>query len=139
MRLIEPDIGEVLDRMAILQLKLHVGMYKNVPTASWEEELRQLDKYLEKKMQNYQRTATSFSNDQFSSANSRLNIVNAKLWEAEDEIRKYRKSSDLTDAEKAEVCLIALRIADLNDVRAVLVNELNQMFGAAAEDKMYVE
>jgi hypothetical protein len=135
--LLEPEIGEVLDRMSILQLKLNVGMRKNVPTASWEEELRVLDNYLQRKIQGYQRTATSFSNDQFSNANARLGIVNAKLWEAEDRIRVYRKAGSLTDSEKMELGEFGLRIADLNDVRAQLVNELNQMFGVSANTKMY--
>src|ERR1700688_1113980 len=89
--LLEPNVGEVLDRQSILQLKIDMGMRKGVSTEAWEEETKQLNAYLTKKMQAWQRTATSFSVDDFGQYNAQLTLVNTKLWIAEDEIRAERR------------------------------------------------
>lgn len=142
MRLLDPDVGEIIDRESILQLKIDAGMKKGVSTQNWEEELRQLDMFMQKKIQDWQRTATGFSMDEFGRYNAELTIVNAKLWQAEDEIRALRKSGSCVDgrpvgAHAENVATLALHIADLNDVRAALVGKINRLFGVIAEEKIY--
>lgn len=137
-RLLEPDLGEVLDRLAILQLKLDHGMGRNVPTAAWEEEQRQLDDYLQKKIQAWQSVATGFAQEEFGKANAELVVVNGKLWAAEDEIRTYCKTEQLTDDECRDLATLAMRIADLNDVRCNLVQKINRLFGVETQEKIYV-
>jgi hypothetical protein len=140
MRLLEPDLGEVLDRIAILQLKIDAGMKRSISTQQWEEEQKQLDDYLQKKIQVFQRVATSFSMDTFSQYNGELLAVNAKLWISEDEIRKYRRYDEQEmQSKSADIAAIALRIADLNDIRADLVVKINRLFGVETREKLYVQ
>src|ERR1035437_9975247 len=137
MRMLEPDIGEVLDRMSILQLKIDAGMKRAAATEGWDEELRQLDVYLQKKITKWQAVATSSSTEDLGSLNARLCIVNQKLWDAEDAIRTYHKiAMSLTAAQTNEVVALALRIADLNDVRADLVRGINGLFGVTTREKL---
>lgn len=138
MRLLEPDLGEVADRLSILRLKIDAGMQKGVSTQGWEEEQKQLDAYLQRKIVDWQRLATSFSWDDFGKANAELAVVNLKLWQAEDEMRFYRdRSGQLTDPEMHAVAMLGLRIADLNDVRCRLVRDINVIFGAEGQEKIY--
>ena len=137
-RLLEPDLGEVADRLSILRLKIEAGMQKGVSTQGWEEEQQQLDAYLRKKILDWQRVATSFSWDDFGKANAELGVVNLKLWQAEDEMRKYRdRPGDLCIQEIRDVAMLGLHIADLNDVRCRLVRDINVIFGAEGQEKIY--
>lgn len=141
MRLLEPDIGEVLDRQSILQLKIEAAMQRMISTESWESELKELDNYLQRKMQAWQRTATSFSHDLFGKCTAELTHANARLWRLEDEIRTYIKKRDSggLNAEDFEAAAnVAMTIAEINDIRAALVVRINAMFGSQVEqEKIY--
>jgi hypothetical protein len=130
-------MGEVLDRLSILQLKIDAGMQRGIATGAWEAEQRELDSYLKKKIVGWQKRATAQGQADFGSMNGRLGLVNKKLWDAEDDIRRYRLPT-LTDEQVREVCQLALRIADLNDVRCELVRQINLFFGVETREKIYV-
>lgn len=140
MRLLDPDIGEIADRQSILQLKIDAGMKKNISTAAWEDELHQLDVFLAKKIQSWQRVATAGSTDDFSTLNAQLGQANARLWDCEDDIRalraKHEQSLDQHFVPIIAEC--ALRIIDLNDARCELVRGINAIFGVAQQEKIYV-
>jgi len=138
--LLDPDIGEILDRLSILELKIDAGMKRSVSTERWEEEKRQLDVYLQKKILTWQRTVTSANMERFGTLNTQLYAINARLWRAEDEIRIFvKRASDLTDTEKESVVLIAIRIASLNDARSEAIRGINRLFGVDTQEKIYVQ
>lgn len=141
MRLLEPEIGEVLDRQSILQLKIEAGMKHMVATEAWETELKELDNYLQRKMQAWQRTATSFAHDLFGKCVAELTQANARLWRLEDEIRSFIKMRDTNslDVNSLERCgATAMNIAEINDIRAGLVVRINAMFGSQVkQEKIY--
>jgi hypothetical protein len=142
LRLLDPDIGEIADRQSILQLKIDAGMKKGVSTLAWEDELLQLDTYLGKKIQSWQRVATAGSTDDFGKLNAELSQVNARLWQSEDEIRRLRtaaiRSIGSTDGPAiSEIGALALRICDLNDARCNLVHRINAIFGVNQQEKIY--
>ena len=139
--LLEPTIGEVLDRLSILTLKIEAGMRKSVSTELWERERTDLDAYLTKKMQSWQQTATSGSTEDFGKLVADLTIANTKLWIAEDELRLKRPKngghpSDEDELVK-EVAEVAFRIANLNDARSDAIQRLNLIFGTETEGKIY--
>jgi len=136
MRLLDPDVGEVLDRMSILDLKIDVGMQKGVSTEAWEQEREALNLFLQKKIQAWQSTATAQTTEDWMGYNAQLKNTNLALWRAEDDIRALRKEESLPEFYQ-EVALVALRIADLNDARANLVKKLNAVFGVHNEEKIY--
>jgi hypothetical protein len=130
--LLEPNIGEVLDRQSILTLKIEAGMCKGISTELWEREHADLDAYLTKKMQSWQQTATSGSTESLGRLTAELTIANTKLWVAEDELRALRQNGD-----SGTIAELAYRIADLNDARSRIIGELNQMFGTETQGKIY--
>jgi hypothetical protein len=143
--LLDPDVGEVLDRQSILRLKIEMGMNKGVPTEAWEQENSDLDAYLAKKMQSWQRTATSFSVDDFGKLTGELGQCNIQLWRDEDALRllmgevSFSPLPEPTSEQALKIAFFALRIANVNDRRSELIRQINGLFGVECQGKIYAK
>lgn len=116
-RLINFGPGEIVDRLSILALKLTHGQAAGKSVDHFQAEWDALVKYpipfIELPVANV----------------IRLTTVNGLLWQAEDDLRKWRPG--LTDYEAHLVADLAFRIQDLNDQRATLVQTINQVTGTS--------
>lgn len=125
MRLLNYGAGEIADRLTILSLKLHHAERDNKPLDHFRNEQQALLVKL--------KAGNGISG--YVEALLELATVNGRLWDAEDEIRDWRRQAeDLGQLDKAaylEVVLIAFRIQYLNDRRAELVAIINQQTGEA--------
>ena len=131
MRLLAPNVGEALDRLSILDLKLAAATSRGVPTADFELERAKLNGYLLPKLDTFQSNANG-SWEKFQQARDELSLINSRLWNLEDEIRALRPSSDML-----KIAEVALAIAALNDSRSLVMGDINKLFGVAAEEKLY--
>ena len=114
MRLIGYGLGEILDRLTILDLKLAHG-----GGASFATERTELLKQLH----------TTQIGQWFEEA-LQLATINGLLWRAEDDLRYVRVSRSVDDGLQVpdilrRVADIAFRIQELNDQRAALVKQIN--------------
>jgi hypothetical protein len=111
-RLVNPGLGDKVDRLSILTLKLrHHGHQEH-----WAREAAVLE--VETRAVPV-RLAVE------------LTAVNAMLWQAEDELRRYRDvdAAGDHDFDWKTAALCAFRIQDLNDTRAQLVQQINAHAG----------
>ena len=120
-RLVNPGLGDCLDRLGILMLKLrHHGHQEHWANEAATLEARTRSAPVRLAME--------------------LTVVNAMLWQAEDELRELHavypgleqargnNAVDIT-APLQRVARCAFRIQDLNDSRAALVQQINQQNG----------
>lgn len=125
-RLVAPGPGEILDRLTILSLKIVHGRQAGTPVGHWAEEREVL--------------CLAHCTHAWcpSACLLELAAVNAALWQAEDQIREMRQrytnatgavSANFTEGDVEEGFQCALRIATLNDRRAVLVHQINTQGG----------
>lgn len=117
-RLVNPGLGDVLDRLSILSLKILHGEFARRDVTHWKTERAQL------LPQVHARTGGSW----FSPA-LELAAVNSALWHAEDDLRKYRSEPDYMN--NTSVITVAFRIQELNDQRAQLIGQINELAGDA--------
>ncbi len=110
-RLHDPGPGEILDRLTILALKIQHGWAAGKPVAHWEAE----HAALYSQVLSHMGTAPVLE----------LAAVNVKLWEAEDELRAWRRAPSNLDDEMHATITCAFRIQELNDRRAELVTLIN--------------
>lgn len=131
MSLLQPTPGELLDRQTILTLKAHYALAAKKEPHFYVKEVEDIQRYLE---QHFFATAPKSVQMHFDSLLNSLRLVNTQLWKHEDEIRASRKQP-VTDT---YVKVIAYAIADLNDQRAKLIKEVNELFGVDThEEKLY--
>lgn len=138
MRLFDPSIGEIADRMTILELKIAAAKTKEKPHTHWKKEYDECEAALDAKTTIFVEEA-KIKMEKFYSD---LRIVNTKLWDLEDRIRVYVGREVLgntfNDAEKEDIILIALQIPYFNDRRAHLVGDLNALEGKdTGTEKLY--
>lgn len=123
MRVHNPGVGEVLDRLSILALKRLHGRAAGKDIGHWEEEADQLQDLL-------RREWVSLPNTMYGVV-IRLTVVNSALWAAEDELRDYREAAEEGDPDRrpslTAVRDLAFRIQHLNDERTALVGNLNYL------------
>ena len=129
MSVLQPTVGELLDRQTILALKIHHGLKAGVDTGAWQAEQDEIAARLAAR-------TTSFAPEQrhlHARLAGTLGSINASLWAAEDEVRVT------ADSEIATLAGLAKRIASLNDQRAHAVRELNRLAGesSAGNEKVY--
>jgi hypothetical protein len=129
MSVLQPTVGELLDRQTILDLKIRHGNRAGVDTRAWQTEQAEIGARL------LART-TAFAVEQrqlLARLTGTLESINASLWAAEDEVRTASES------EIATLAGLAKRIASLNDQRAQAVRELNRLAGESSEgnEKVY--
>lgn len=135
MRLIEPGVGEILDRLTILSLKILFGESYGRDTTHFKTERTTL----------LAKIRSRTLNGAWFDCALDLAAVNAALWHAEDDLRHLRTLPDAKRAEWSgfgpnfwqETGALAFRIQELNDRRAALVAEINKLAGeASAEEKL---
>jgi len=117
-RLINYGIGEIVDRLSILALKiLHAG---SRPTDHFVRERNALLAQLRGRTLN----AAWFEHA------VALGAVNAAIWSTEDELRGYREG-DLSDSltDLVPIRRIAFRLQALNDERSRLIEAINRLTG----------
>lgn len=118
MRLINYGTGEILDRLTILSLKLLYGDQAGKDTSHFRNERNALVVKIN--------AGKGFPVEQ----GLELAAVNAALWQAEDEIREYRRNA--ANIDPLTVADVAFRIQALNDRRAELIAQINASTGEAA-------
>lgn len=130
MRLMNPGLGEMLDRLSILELKLAHGGGEQ-----FAKERKALLEHLWHEsgpVQPPEQLGLSF--DSFK-AYATLAAVNAALWQSEDALRAEREWMHSTVAESsnreavARSAFLAHKIQALNDRRAELVREIGKLAG----------
>jgi hypothetical protein len=129
MSVLEPTVGELLDRQTILELKIRHGNKAGVDTRVWRAEQAEIEERLSTR-------TVAFPAEQrqlLARLTGTLESINASLWAAEDDVRAAAES------EIATLAGLAKRIASLNDQRAQAVRELNRLAGesAAGNEKVY--
>jgi predicted nucleic acid-binding Zn-ribbon protein len=129
MSVLQPTVGELVDRRTILALKIHHGHKAGVDTAAWLAEQAEIEKHLSSRTAQF----TAEQRQLLSRLSGTLQSINASLWAAEDEVRA------LAESEVAPLAALAKRIARLNDQRAQAVRELNRLAGenSAGNEKIY--
>lgn len=124
-RLINYGVGERVDRLSILGLKILFGSEAGKDVTHFERERAVLLTQARASTQGDWGTVLE------------LAAVNAALWHAEDELRGMRKLVGTLDTEGLEAVLsLAFRIQSLNDRRAELVGTLNAEAGDVSKEKL---
>ena len=114
-RLINFGLGEIIDRLTILGLKI-AHLPSNDATA-FETERRQLISMIPP---NTADTIPEWAD---------LAQVNNALWQAEDKMRAYRERPQLTTHDLFDVAALGMQCQALNDDRAQLIASINQSQG----------
>lgn len=124
MRLINPGVGELVDRLTIIQLKL----LQHGP--QFRQELEALVNQLSLGSEDRHGWAAIPLR-----AITRLAAVNAVLWQLEDDLRSVRNAAEVLrslpadpsrqDTTTYKAGLIGIRIQELNDERARLIAEIS--------------
>ena len=136
-RLVNFGIGEIVDRLTILSLKLLYGEQAGKDTTHFRNERNVLLTKLH-------------GADQYASwyeLGLELHTVNSALWQAEDEMRMLRAVYPGLDGKRQEGVDITeplirtvrcgFHIQSLNDTRAKLISEINAKVGdAGAQEKL---
>jgi hypothetical protein len=122
--LLKPTLGELVDRLTILDLKISNGSNCSKPVAHFVEEHSLLQDYGLK----------TFGNNAPGKNYKRLYTINATLWELEDKIRILFKTRP---NELSTIVSVSKRIHHLNDERAKVIHELNVSGGFKGEEKSY--
>lgn len=132
MRLIDYGLGEVLDRLSILALKISHASDAGKPVEHFTRERSKL----------LVQASTRVVGKVFE-CYAELAVVNARLWAAEDGIRGLRRqAADLPGGvpNLLIVADLAFEIQALNDRRAALIAEINQTTGdEAGAEKLYAD
>lgn len=138
MRLLQPDVGEALDRLSILSLKLRACVTAGLKTDSFQREYDELVEYLDTRVPSIWPDESQEDQERYHSYRHGLEQVNARLWMLEDIIRQHRVLPEPhDDSWRLTLADIALEISEQNDVRARLVGNLNALFGAVESEKIY--
>lgn len=123
MKLINFGAGEIVDRLTILSLKLHHADAAGRPTDHFRNE--QVSLLAKLKAGN---GIAGYVEELLE-----LATVNGLLWQAEDELRDWRRQfkelAGLSGEATAEAAGAAFRIQALNDRRAQLVEAINLKTG----------
>lgn len=137
MGLLEPTIGEALDRLSILALKINAATEAGLRTDSFVQERDDLGSYVDRKV-SCSSSSLPFDSGVYSSLRASLDLTNARLWTLEDAIRQHRASpAPHDDVWRLRLADIALEISERNDFRASIVRDINALFGVAHQEKLY--
>jgi hypothetical protein len=122
---VEVSVGELIDKLSILQVK------KNKITQ--ESKLVEVEKeynILQSKANYY------FQNEEILNMFNKLTTVNEKLWDVEDLLRKHEKNQNFDN----EFIELARLVYYTNDERFSIKNEINKMTNSnIREQKSYEE
>ena len=132
MRLLRPSPGEAADRQGILLLKCRYGIAKNVNTKPFEDEINELQTYLDV---HYFNKINEETGEKYNQLFQQLKDVNNDLWRIEDEVRiQIRKPS----LDRVRLVEIAIAVPTANDKRMALVQEINRLFNLDVKEKVYI-
>ncbi len=121
---IEISPGEVVDRLAILRIKLE-HMTDEAKLANVRLELEGLEAARDKKIPD---------TPEIAALDADLEAINAKLWDIEDEIRDCERDGEFGP----HFIELARAVYYNNDERARIKREINQLLGAdIVEEKSY--
>ena len=123
-RLVNIGVGEIVDRLTILALKILYAGQQGKSADHFEQERNALLTQL--------RGRTTMNGLWFEPALT-LGAVNGALWQTEDKIREYRIQASAVGYDPAftnkAIVQAAFRIQELNDQRAGLVEAINKLTG----------
>ena len=118
--LIEVSVGELLDKISILEIKK--DKITNVEKLKFiDDEYLILKKELKKNI---------YLNDQINSLYDELKAINFKLWDIEDEKRNCEKNSDFGE----KFIKLSRNVHFLNDNRAKIKLEINNVTGSKIKE-----
>tara|TARA_Y100000816_G_scaffold110471_1_gene77198 strand:- start:1074 stop:1463 length:390 start_codon:yes stop_codon:yes gene_type:complete len=118
--LIEVSIGELLDKISILEIKKN--KIKNA------EKLKFInDEYL---ILNNQLKQNVIMNDKLNTLYNKLKEINLKLWDIEDDKRKCEKNSDFGE----NFIKLSREVHFLNDDRAKIKLDINNLTGSKIKE-----
>ena len=118
--LIEVSIGELLDKISILEIKNN--KIKNA------EKLKFInDEYL---ILNNQLKQNVIMNDKLNTLYNKLKEINLKLWDIEDDKRKCEKNSDFGE----NFIKLSREVHFLNDDRAKIKLDINNLTGSKIKE-----
>ena len=121
MSLLKPTPGEVMDRIAIVKLKISAYHKAGRDSLALYRESRELTRHLEK--------FPVFASD--SKLSRKLSETHRKLWKAENDVR-------IPNANMWQIADAAQRISRLNDTRCQLIRQIDQNYGVETiEEKIY--
>ena len=118
MKLVDPGIGDVLDRLTILALKVAVGREQGRDVTHFERE----QTALLAKIRSRDHSGPWFA------LTLELATINALLWHAEDDLRALREER-LGPDDMAVAVALGFRIQVLNDQRADRIAKINKEAG----------
>ena len=118
--LIEVSVGELLDKISILEIK--------------QDKIKDIDKLKlineEHSILNDQLSKNVKSDEKLNSLFSSLKSINSKLWVIEDEKRQCEKDKNFTD----QFIKLSRDVHFLNDDRAKIKLEINNYTGSAIKE-----
>ena len=118
--MIEVSIGELLDKISILEIKQH--KIKDIEKLKFiKEEYSILNDQLNKNVKSDEKINNLFSS---------LKEINAKLWVIEDEKRQCEKDQNFTD----KFIKLSRDVHFLNDERAKIKLEINDYTGSKVKE-----
>ncbi len=121
---VEVSTGELVDKVSILSIKLR--KIKNA------EKLKNIQKEYDILVKSMDAEGIEVTSDEF----TRLEEINLKLWDIEDQIRLKEVSKAFDD----KFIELARSVYFINDDRAAVKKEINLKFGSdLVEEKEYVE
>lgn len=129
-KLFEPGLGEVVDRLSILSLKIAHGRLRKRDVAHFVLETTQL---LQREYEN--RVIHSIG----VAPMMELAAVNGALWQKTDDLRRAAKGWETPAAshdEAVDTAVLGIEILRLNDRRAELVAHINLLAGAPHLEKL---
>ncbi len=128
MKLIDPGIGELSDRLTILALKILFGT----------EAGKDVSHFVKEQTSILAKLRSRDLNGAWFTDYTDLAVVNAALWHAEDDLRALRDGGPKTPTGWEEIGRLAMRIQSLNDDRALLVGRININTGdTSAQEKVH--
>tara|TARA_B100000427_G_C15348825_1_gene524485 strand:- start:390 stop:779 length:390 start_codon:yes stop_codon:yes gene_type:complete len=118
--LIEISVGELLDKISILEIKKE--------KIKSEEKLKFINEEYNALKVNFDKNINS--NESLNSLYKKLKDINSKLWVIEDEKRKCEKNSDFGD----NFIKLSRDVHFLNDKRAKTKLEINNLTGSKIKE-----
>jgi hypothetical protein len=124
--LVEISVGELLDKISILEIKL-VRIKDSAKIKYIQKELEQLTQI---------KNQLHFNDKRVSEVYIKLKEVNEILWRIEDELRDHERKHDFG----ADFIQLARKVYFKNDLRSALKKQINQLTNSNLyEEKSYQE